>query len=157
MEGFGRGEARRSDGDARMVQLVRCAVASTTDGVILAMCSDGGVWTPARLHGWRTAYDIQALARQRVHVSRAAAWAWSTGCYAGEHWRGRRLGEGERARRVRERSWVGREEGKSRPFTERERERRGRRGKRKRWPAMASRPLMGGSNGEGRNGCVKAP
>jgi hypothetical protein len=63
----------------------------------------------------------------------------------------------ERARGVRERARVGKEEGKSRRFIERERERRGRRGKRKRWPAMASRPLMGGSNGEGRNGCVKAP
>jgi hypothetical protein len=54
MEGFGRGEARCSDGDARMVQLVRYAVASTVGGVILAMHSDGGARTPVRLHGWRT-------------------------------------------------------------------------------------------------------
>jgi hypothetical protein len=43
MEGFGRGEARHSDDDVRMVQLVRCTVASMMDGVIPAMCSDGGV------------------------------------------------------------------------------------------------------------------
>jgi hypothetical protein len=51
MEGFGRGEARRSDGDARMVHLVRYAVASMVGGVIPAMRSDGGARTPARLHG----------------------------------------------------------------------------------------------------------
>jgi hypothetical protein len=65
--------------------------------------SDGEVrrraaWTNSgeTLHGWRTVYDTQALARQRVRVSRAAAWAWSTGCCAGEHRRGWQLGEGER-------------------------------------------------------------
>jgi hypothetical protein len=40
-------------------------------------------------------------------VSRAAAWAWSTGCCAGEHRRGWQLGEGERARGVRERARIG--------------------------------------------------
>jgi hypothetical protein len=105
MEGFGRGEARRSDGDARMVQLVRYAVASTTDGVIPAMCSDGGVRTPARLHGWRTVYGTQALARQRVRLSRAMAWEWSMGCYMGElRCDGVDTGEGERTER-RERAW----------------------------------------------------
>jgi hypothetical protein len=56
MEGFDRGEARRSDGEARMVQLVCCVVASTVDGVIPAMRLDGGARTPARIHGWRTMY-----------------------------------------------------------------------------------------------------
>ena len=42
MEGFGRGEARRSDGDARMVQLVCCAIASTMNGVTPVMRLDGG-------------------------------------------------------------------------------------------------------------------
>ena len=56
MERFDRGEARRSDGEARMVQLVCYVVASTVDGVISAMRLDGGARTPARLHGWRTAY-----------------------------------------------------------------------------------------------------
>jgi hypothetical protein len=56
MEGFDRGEARRSNGEAWMVQLVCCVVASTADGVIPAMRLDGGARTPARLHGWRTAY-----------------------------------------------------------------------------------------------------
>jgi hypothetical protein len=111
MEGFGHGEARCSDGDARMVQLVRCAVASTRDGVIPAMCSDGGVRTLARLHGWRTVYDMQALARQRVRLSRAMAWAWSMGCCVGELRRGGvDTDEGERTER-RERAW-GRKRGR---------------------------------------------
>jgi hypothetical protein len=42
MDGFDHGEARRSDGKARMVQLVCRVVASTADGVIPAICLDGG-------------------------------------------------------------------------------------------------------------------
>jgi hypothetical protein len=49
MDGFDHGEARRSDGEAWMVQLVCCVVASTADGVIPAMRSDGGARTLARL------------------------------------------------------------------------------------------------------------
>ena len=56
MEGFDRGETRRSDGEARMVQLVCCVIVSMVDGVIPAMRLDGGARTPARLHEWRTAY-----------------------------------------------------------------------------------------------------
>jgi hypothetical protein len=36
-----------------MVQLVCCAIASTTDGVTLAMRSDGGARILVRLHGRR--------------------------------------------------------------------------------------------------------
>jgi hypothetical protein len=49
MDGFDHGEARRSDGEAWMVQLVCCVVASTADEVIPAMRSDGGARTLARL------------------------------------------------------------------------------------------------------------
>jgi hypothetical protein len=59
MEGFDRGETRRSDGEARMVQLVCCVIVSMVDGVIPAMRLDGGARTPARLHGWQTAYGCR--------------------------------------------------------------------------------------------------
>jgi hypothetical protein len=41
MEGFDRDETRRSNGEARMVQLVCCAIVSTTDGETPAMRLDG--------------------------------------------------------------------------------------------------------------------
>jgi hypothetical protein len=65
MDGFDHGEARRSDGKERMVQLVCCVVASTADDVIPAIRLDGGARTPARLHGWRTTYGAQARAELR--------------------------------------------------------------------------------------------
>jgi hypothetical protein len=37
-----------------MVQLVCCVVASTANGVVPAMRSDGGARTSMSLHGWRT-------------------------------------------------------------------------------------------------------
>jgi hypothetical protein len=43
MEGFDRSETRRSDGEARMVQLVCYAIASTTDGVTPVIRLDGVV------------------------------------------------------------------------------------------------------------------
>jgi hypothetical protein len=56
MEGFDHGEARRSDGEARMVQLVCCAVALTVEDVIPAMRLYGGARTESvrctvRKHG----------------------------------------------------------------------------------------------------------
>ena len=88
MEGFDRGETRRSDGEARMVQLVCCVIVSMVDDVIPAMRLDGGARTPARLHGWRTTYGCgrssdelhdgelgtaQAGARRRAHGVAAGA------------------------------------------------------------------------------------
>jgi hypothetical protein len=62
-----------------MVQLVCCVVASTVDGVIPVMPSDGGKRPPVKPHGWRTTYGAQARASsggQRMDTDcPATSWA----------------------------------------------------------------------------------
>jgi hypothetical protein len=69
-----------------------CAVASTADGVIPAMCLDGGAQTPARLHGRRTTYGC-GRSSDELHDGEL--------CTARAGFRRRACGAARRARRER--------------------------------------------------------